>query len=44
MCVVDRVYNMVSKRFGVLLVLPFKQLEDPGISGDLQNANVSHVP
>jgi len=28
-CVVDQIYNMVSKRLGVILVLFFKQVEDP---------------
>ena len=28
-CVVDQIYNMVSKRFGVILILLFKQVEDP---------------
>lgn len=41
--VVDQIYNMVSKGFGVILVVPFKHVEDPRRSGNLQNANVSLV-
>jgi hypothetical protein len=41
--VVDQIYSMVSKGFGVILAVPFKHVEDPQGSGYLQNANVSLV-